>query len=498
MRAKVVKFIVVVLVLAAFPLSNVLAVTKDEVGLNVHWTLGGFDKDELYGQRLTESRTKWVREHFYTEVFHNGNDSWGDRYEMVLKEYQSRGIKVVGMLAYGPDAGNYTSPDPDEWEAFIDYMARRYGRYVDVWEVWNEPDSPDYLQPNTADNYIPILEIAYDKIRRLDPSAKVLAAGLATPNPSFADEIYSKTDKFDALSFHLYYCRRAQDDGNYDQLINDLNSLKVVVDKHKGQKTWVTEMGCSTGGRGITEEYQDKYLREATPIMMNSGFVERVFVYNIRNYDYEDQYEANFGLLDTNLQPRRSWSWYNSLLVGPYNQWRTTVAEEQSQAAELKTELEKYFGTGLIPISAENWPTVVNAYIYGGYSVQAITQAIRYGGKTTHPSIPFEYWSRKADYRDYINKDWTGKIIIYAYDKPRALITTEQGKANELKTALQQRPDFASLGITQENWGDLVKAYVYGGYSAADITKAYQCNGAVNFTIPKDVWQAREEYKACQ
>jgi len=184
-------------------------------------------------------------------------------------------------------------------------------------------------------------------------------------------------------------------------------------------------------------------------------------------------------------------------LSGPYDQRRITVAAEQSQAIELKTELEKYFGTGLIPISAENWPTVVNAYIYGGYSVQAITQAIRYGGKTTHPSIPFRYWKRTADYQDYISKDWTGGMIIYAYGKPRALITTEQGKANELKTALQQRPDFASLGITQENWGDLTKAYIYGGYSAADITKAYKCNGAVNFTIAKDVWQARDEYKAC-
>ena len=490
-----------VLLLVFLPATDLLAsttLTKDEVGLNVHWTLGGFDKDELYGQRLNESHTKWAREHFYTEVFYSDNDSWDDRYEDVLKEYKARNIKVVGMLAYGPEAGNYTSPDMETWEMFVDYMVRRYKRYVSVWEVWNEPDSPDYLQPNTVNNYIPILETAYDKIKSIDSSATVLAAGLASPNASFAEGLYSGTDKFDALSFHAYYCGWVKDDGNYDRLTNDLASLKAVVDKYKGSKNWVTEMGCSTGPANISESFQEEYLSQAVPLVMNSGFVERVMVYNIRNYDYEDQYEANFGLVDTNLSPRAAWSWYKDLPIGPYNVRRQTVAQEQSGAVELRTELEKYFGSGLIPISAENWPTVVNAYIYGDYSVQAIVQAIRYGGKTTHPSIPFRYWQETADYRDYINKDWTGGMIIHAYDKPRVLITTEQAKANELRAALQRDYDYANLGITQLNWGGLVNAYVYGEYSIADIAKAYQCNGAVNFEIGKSLWQLRSEYQACQ
>ncbi|MBU1178260.1 hypothetical protein KJ903_03485 [Patescibacteria group bacterium] len=491
----------VVLLLVFLPVVNAFAATtptKDQVGLNVHWTLGGFDKDELYGQRLTESRTRWVREHFYTQVFYGGNDSWGDRYEDILKEYQARNIKVVGMLAYGPEAGNYTSPDLEAWEMFIDYMVRRYRNYVSVWEVWNEPDSPDYLQPNTADNYIPILERAYDKIKSIDPSATVLAAGLASPNASFAEGIYSRTNKFDALSFHAYYCGWRMDDGNYDRLTNDLNGLKAVVNKYQGNKAWVTEMGCSTGPANISEDFQRQYLSEAVPLVLDSGFVERVMVYNIRNYDYEDQYEANFGLVDTNLNPRAAWSWYNDMPIGPYNKWRQTVAAEQAAATELRTELERYFGTGLIPISAENWPTVVNAYLYGDYSVQAIVQAIRYGGKTTHPSIPYRLWSRTTDYQNYINKDWTGGMIVYVYGKPRVLLTTEQAKANELKTALQQGYDYANLGITQQNWNNLVKAYVYGEYSVADIAKTYKCNGAVNFEIAKSLWQLRSEYQACQ
>ncbi|MFH2105323.1 MAG: glycosyl hydrolase [Parcubacteria group bacterium] len=493
--------LILILLVVLFPLTDILAAntipTKERVGLNVHWTLGGFNKDELYGQRLSESRTKWAREHFYTEVFYSDNTSWGDRYEDILKEYKARDIKVVGMLAYGPEEGNYASPDLERWEMFIDYMVRRYKRYVSVWEIWNEPDSPDYLQPNTVANYLPILDTAYDKIKSIDSHATVLAAGLASPNATFAEGIYSGTDKFDALSFHAYYCGWALDDGSHDRLINDLNSLKAVVDKYKGNRTWVTETGCSTGARGVTESYQAQYLEEAIPIMLDTGFIERILVYNIRNYDYEDQYEANFGLVDEDLNPRPAWNWYKNMPIGPYNVERGTIAFEQEKAVELKSGLERYFGAGLIPISAENWTTVANAYTYGGYSVKAITQAIRYGGKTTHPSIPFRVWSKTDEYRDYINKDWTGGMIIHAYGQPRALITTEQGKANELQAALRSGYDYANLGITQQNWGGLLNAYVYGGYSVADIAKAYKCNGAVHFEIDKDVWQLRPEYQAC-
>jgi hypothetical protein len=368
---------------------------------------------------------------------------------------------------------------------------------VKVWEIWNEPDSPDYLKPNTADNYIPILETAYRKIKSLDPQARVLAAGLASPNAGFADEIYSKTNKFDALSFHIYYCGWYRDFGDNRKLREDLGSLKAVIARHQGKKAWVTEMGCSTGDWNISESFQKKYLAETVPLVMSTGFIERVFIYNIRNYTYGDPYEDNFGLLDAEMKPRKSWYWYKNILVGPYNKLRLPISEEQGQALELKSKLEKYFGKGLIPISAENWPTVVNAYVYGEYPVKAIVQAIRFGGKAVHPTIPHHLWKETEDYKKYINKDWTGGMIIFAYDRPRILITDEQARASELKSLLQQNYDSESLGVTQLNWYQLVNAYVYGGYPVEAIARAYQCNGAVHFSIPHDVWKERGEYIGC-
>lgn len=289
--------------------------SKNEVGLNIHWTLGASGLEDKYKSRLRESNTKWVREHFSTEVILGDNGHiWLDRYDSVMREYKKLGVNVVGMLAYGPDHGVFTPPNPDTWKNFVRDTVARYNEYVDVWEIWNEPDSPDYLTPSNPDYYVPMLESAYDTIKLIDPQAKVLVGGLANPDISFAEGIGSKTKKFDAINFHIYYCGWYRDFGDNRKLLDDLNNFKRVVNKYTPkEKAWITELGCSTGMEGIDENFQKQYLQDTIPQILNTGFVERIFLYNIRNYDYLDDYENNFGLLDVNMNPRPSWQWYKDI-----------------------------------------------------------------------------------------------------------------------------------------------------------------------------------------
>ncbi len=289
--------------------------SKNEVGLNVHWTLGASGLEDQYRYRLRESNTKWVREHFSTEaILGDKGHLWLDRYDSIMKEYEELGIKVVGVLAYGPDHGVFTPPHPDVWEEYVRSVVARYNEYVDVWEIWNEPDSPDYLVPTSPNYYVPMLNSAYDTIKLIDPKATVLIGGLANPDNNFMEGIASQTNKYDAINFHIYYCGYYRDDGNNHKLLEDLNSFKSVVNKYTpGKKAWITELGCSTGMEGIDENAQKKYLQNTVSQVLNTGFIERIFLYNIRNYDYRGNYENNFGLLDTNMNPRAAWSWYKDI-----------------------------------------------------------------------------------------------------------------------------------------------------------------------------------------
>lgn len=54
--------------------------------------------------------------------------------------------------------------------------------------------------------------------------------------------------------------------------------------------------------------------------------------------------------------------------------------------------------------SKQWWYGYVNAYIYGGYTLDEIKQSVRFGGKTVHPAIPAARWRNAADYQAYINR----------------------------------------------------------------------------------------------
>jgi hypothetical protein len=469
--------------------------TNDRIGLNVHWALGGFGKDDLYQLRLHQSRTTWVREHFYTEVFMGENqDAWFARYDLVMEKYRREGIKVLGMLAYGANHGDFYQPDLEVWEQFVRKVVARYRDSVSAWEVWNEPDSPTYLTPHNPETYGPILEIAYRTIKHNDPGALVLNGGLSWFNWYFAERLFKDYGSyFDQLAVHGYYCENQ----NYSEMMSHLSALRSVVGKYRpGQQIWITEFGCSTGSSGISEQDQVNYLKEATATLLETTFVDKIFIYNIRNREIGDIYEDNFGLLTLDMQPRLAWDWYRRLPYGPYDQKRISLNLEQKKAGELKSVLEKFYGVGKIPVARENWYKLVNAYIYGGYPVIAIVQAVRFGGKTVHPEIRYEYWQDSDSYKEYINKGLVNGRFVFAYNKARLPIEVEQKKAVELKEKLANQFGLEHLRINADNWGKLFNAYAYGGYPVEAIARAVIYGGkTVHTDIPWTAWRRHPSYQ---
>ncbi len=90
----------------------------------------------------------------------------------------------------------------------------------------------------------------------------------------------------------------------------------------------------------------------------------------------------------------------------------TSLAEEQGKAKELADFLTKTFGKKVynnlfwnnIGKSKQWWYGYVNAYVYGGYTFEEITQSVKFGGKTVHPIISAPAWRNSADYKDYIGR----------------------------------------------------------------------------------------------
>ena len=125
-----------------------------------------------------------------------------------------------------------------------------------------------------------------------------------------------------------------------------------------------------------------------------------------QNQDYDNTTDNNQNNnQDQNIENNNNNKILTKQKVFSYSKSRLkSLSQEQDSAKDLKSELEKYYGENKIPVNRKHWHTIVNSYIYGNYPIQAIIQAIKFGGKTVHPTIPFSVWQKTGDYLGWIGR----------------------------------------------------------------------------------------------
>jgi hypothetical protein len=134
---------------------------------------------------------------------------------------QQRGIEVLLTLWGTPgwannDAGPATPPtDVADFAAFAHAVAERYsGTYPGIpfarfYSIWNEPNSPTFLQaPDAASAYAALVEAGYGAIKAASPAATVAAGETAAAHApgDFVDRLAAldPTMPFDVWAHHPY------------------------------------------------------------------------------------------------------------------------------------------------------------------------------------------------------------------------------------------------------------------------------------------------------
>jgi hypothetical protein len=132
------------------------------------------------------------------------------------------------------------------------------------------------------------------------------------------------------------------------------------------------ELDSDNDGLADFEEY---YLWQTDPFKMDSD-----------GDGYNDKIEIAYG--------------YNPNGAGRYTYVKFSYGKprmkspsmEKDLALNLKNELESRLGRSFYISSAADWITLVNAYIYGGYSIDEIKNTIVYGPGMVHPTILASQW----------------------------------------------------------------------------------------------------------
>jgi polysaccharide biosynthesis protein PslG len=265
-------------------------------------------------------------------------------YDNIVDLAEANKLQVIARLDTSPPwarPGNdwmNTPPDnPDDFGDFCELVASRYRGRVRYYQIWNEPnlDIEWGQRPVDPVAYARLLQVGYERIKKVDPDAVVLAASLSpTVEESeralneliFLQRMYDAGAArfFDLMSVQAYGLRNGPDDRRLD--LGDVNFSRpllvreLMVRNGDGAKSvWASEFGWNsqpdsvkaepTFGR-VSEELQARYTvraleraRDEWPWMgvMNLWFFRR---------PHQDEWEQPFfyfRMVDPDFTPRQVW-----------------------------------------------------------------------------------------------------------------------------------------------------------------------------------------------
>lgn len=295
---------------------------------------------------LQAAGSKWVRLDINWSSIQAGGPAsydWAPT-DRVVDAVTARGMKVLGVFLYTPawarpagTNGTY-APQPATFAKFASEAATRYSALgVHHYEVWNEPNIPNFWTDPDVAAYTEMLKAAYPAIKAADPSATVLTAGTspATTGTSslapvdFLKGIYANGGKgfFDAVAHHPYCYPampgEAHDWSAWHQMAGTATSLRSVMTANGdgAKKIWATEFGAPTNGpaasNAVTEATQAAMVTRAYSLWRGYEWAGPLMWYAGRDHGTDAADRENFfGLLRHDFTPKPSYAAYQAAASG--------------------------------------------------------------------------------------------------------------------------------------------------------------------------------------
>ncbi len=199
---------------------------------------------------------------------------WDDYVKSAVDDY---GITLVPYICYTPrwnstgDSTNYWNHTPKDYDAFGRFVFALVSRYKDrikSWELWNEPDIREYWSGN-AEDLARLTKIGAEAVRRADPKAIIVLAGLAGhvdfTKALFRD--YGISNYVDVVNCHSYY--ETWNGDPLETVVPYVNTLADIIRRYGNhQSLWMAEVGYSTFRKPdgyVSDAYTCTYDYEHTP-----------------------------------------------------------------------------------------------------------------------------------------------------------------------------------------------------------------------------------------
>jgi hypothetical protein len=219
---------------------------------------------------------------------------------------------------------NHPSSDHKAFLAYVRKVAMRYKDKVKFWEVWNEPDSRVYWEPQDGlRSYCALLKDTYQALKKVNPDCRVLNGGLAN-GLSSVNNLYDHGAKgsFDILNLHIF--ESPLHPGALSRVLAYPRlAYKVMQRNGEGDKAiWITEIGCPGVAQGVKssnwwmgdnpdEAAQAAWVEEVFGGLLKISKVKKVFWAFLR--DTKEHWKNGtdyFGLVRWDFSPKAAYAAY--------------------------------------------------------------------------------------------------------------------------------------------------------------------------------------------
>ncbi|MGH2515030.1 MAG: endo-1,4-beta-xylanase [Ktedonobacterales bacterium] len=206
-----------------------------------------------------------------------GQFNW-TRADYIVHTAASDGVQLAPVLVFSPNwacASTTCSPSAADFSAFVSAVVSRYKTSIHVWEMWNEPDGPNYWTDSEQSYVQNVLIPGYQAAKSADHTSQVELGAPAYADAGWLNTIYSDGggNSFDIMGWHDY--------NGGSTVVGDANTVEGVLQAH-GQATkpvWLGEFGVQ---EQTTNDIQQQALLQTVYEAQNSP-IAAAFWYNLRD-----------------------------------------------------------------------------------------------------------------------------------------------------------------------------------------------------------------------
>ena len=227
----------------------------------------GYDK---FDDRLVDLGVCWVRPETLPWALaepEKGKFDWSQTDAVLNENNRNNLYMVVTISSFNHwdqgrkrGGGNKLVKDIDAYQTFLQKAVKRYP-FVKAWQIGNEPNY-QRSWADTPENYLTLMKVSYQAIKRANPDALVVIGGVSDPNAlseGFWPEIFKQLGRwkekeryFDVFDAH-WFLHQDKYKEDIAQLTRYIQNIRKNLNEagYKDTPIWITEMASYSGSPAI-------------------------------------------------------------------------------------------------------------------------------------------------------------------------------------------------------------------------------------------------------